>query len=96
VSLVLVIAGNVRLFGIVTVYLGLQLSLSYHESGRIDAQGSLSVEVRISRFFKLRYATRVTYKMRDGKSTRHVTQDTSLGGSAIEKARVLDAARRML
>lgn len=69
VSLVLVIAGNVSLWGMVRIFLVLMLRLNYHGNGALDAHGSLSVEVRVSRWFKLRYRTNVTYKLRDGKST---------------------------
>ncbi len=87
VSLVLIVAGNVSLWGIVTIYLGLELTISYHESGRMDGLGSLSVEVRISRWFKLKYSTQVTYKLRDGKTTRLVQSKTELGGEYYEKAK---------
>jgi hypothetical protein len=90
VSLVLVIAGNVSLWGMVTIYLGLMLSINYHESGRIDAMGSLSVEVRISRWFKLKYSTSVTYKLRDGKSTQTRTEELSTSGKAKEAFNNLD------
>ncbi|MEP1573578.1 hypothetical protein [Roseibium album] len=90
VSLVLVIAGNVSLWGIVTIYLGLMLSMTYHESGRIDAKGSLSVEVRISRWFKLKYSTQVTYKLRDGRSTTTRTEELSTSGKAADAFKKLD------
>ncbi len=90
VSLVLVIAGNVSLWGLVTIYLGLMLSMTYHESGRIDAKGSLSVEVRISRWFKLKFSTQVTYKLRDGRSTTTRTEELSTSGKAADAFKKLD------
>jgi hypothetical protein len=99
VSLLLVIAGNVSLFGMVTVYLGLRLSIRYHESGRVDGLGQLSVEVRISRFFKLRYSTSITYKLRDGQSTTQVEENTDVSGEAVDavdKARALAKARKSI
>lgn len=99
VSLLLVIAGSVSLFGIVTVYLGLRLSISYRESGQVDGLGSLSVEVRISRFFKLRYSAQITYKLRDGKSTTQVEEKTDVSGQAMDavnKAKALNEARKSL
>lgn len=99
VSVVLVIAGNVSLWGMVTIYLGLMLSMSYHETGRIDAAGSLSVEVRISRWFKLKFSTSVTYKLRDGRATTTRTESLQTSGKAVdalEKARALNAARKAL
>ncbi len=99
VSLVLVIAGTVSLWGIVSIYLGLMLSIRYHESGQMDGLGQLSVEVRISRWFKLRYSTQVTYKLRDGRSSTQVTSQTSTAGKykdALEKFEALDRARKSL
>ncbi|MBG6162814.1 gas vesicle protein [Labrenzia sp. EL_195] len=99
VSLVLVIAGTVSLWGIVSIYLGLMLSIRYHESGQLDGVGQLSVEVRISRWFKLRYSTQVTYKLRDGRSSTQVTSQTSTSGKykdALEKFEALDRARKSL
>lgn len=99
VSLLLVIAGSVSLFGIVTVYLGLRLSISYRESGQVDGLGSLSVEVRISRFFKLRYSAQITYKLRDGRSTTQVNEKTDVSGQAMDavnKAKALNEARKSL
>lgn len=99
VSIVLVIAGNVSLWGMVTIYLGLMLSINYHESGRIDARGSLSVEVRISRWFKLKYSTGVTYKLRDGQSTVTRTEELSTSGKAkdaFDKLDKLNQARKSL
>ncbi|MDI6025677.1 hypothetical protein QBK99_05600 [Corticibacterium sp. UT-5YL-CI-8] len=78
VALLLVIAGNVRIFGIATVYLGLMLRLSYRSSGQVDGVGTLSVSLRISRFFKLSYRTTVTYKLRDGKATTVQSSETTV------------------
>lgn len=73
VSLVLVVAGNVSLWGMVNVYLGIILRMTYRDNGQIDAQGYLSAEVRVSRFFKLKYRKAVTYKLRGGKAERTTT-----------------------
>ncbi len=99
VSLLLVIAGSVSLFGIVTVYLGLRLSISYHESGRVDGLGQITVEVRISRFFKLKYSAQITYQLRGGSSTTQVKENTEISGQAVDalnKAKALDKARKSL
>lgn len=99
ISLVLVIAGTVSLWGIVSVYLGLMLSIQYHESGRMDGLGQLMVEVRISRWFKLRYSTQVKYKLRDGRSSTQVTTETTTGGKykdALKKYEALKRARESL
>ena len=99
VSVVLVIAGNVSLWGLVTIYLGLMLSLSYHDSGKIDGVGQLSVQIRISRWFKLKYATQVTYKLRDGRSATTHTEELTTSGKAKEafdKLDKLNKARKSL
>lgn len=99
VSVVLVIAGNVSLWGIATIYIGLMLSMTYHESGRIDGLGQLSVELRISRWFKLRYSTQVRYRLRNGRTETQVTSETSTSGKytqALKKFEALDKARKSL
>lgn len=95
VSLDLVIAGHVSLWGIVTIYLGLSLSLSYRDSGQIDATGRLSVSVRISKFFKLKYSTTVQYKLRGGRSETVVTSQTSFD-KVKDRSRNLANARAVL
>jgi len=89
VSLVLVVAGNVSLWGMVNIYLGLILRMTYRDSGQIDASGDLIVEVRISRFFKLKYRTTVNYKLRGGQS--QVTRSSSVD---VETEGKLDAIRK--
>lgn len=99
ISLVLVVAGNVSLWGMVHVFLSIVLRMTYHESGQIDGDGALAVEVRISRFFKLRYSTSIKYKLRNGKATTQVTHSTEVGGEyakIAEKAKALNKARKSL
>lgn len=99
VSVLLVIAGNVSLWGLVTIYLGLMLAISYRESGQIDATGNLSVQVRISRWFKLKYSTSVTYKLRDGHATTTRTDELQTSGRALDalnKVNALNNARKSL
>lgn len=87
VSLVLVIAGSVSLWGMVRIFLVLMLRLSYQGNGAIDAHGALSVEVRVSRWFKLRYRTDVKYRLRDGQST--TTRSESIEYEPDEKLKKL-------
>lgn len=99
VSSVLVVAGNVSLWGMVRIFLVLVLRMTYHGNGRIDARGSLSVTVKVSRWFKLRYRTEVTYKLRDGRSTtvRSESADVEPGENIRklqEKAKKLQGARK--
>lgn len=76
-AVVLVIAGQVEVCGIVSVGITLTLRLSYRDNGEIDAQGSLAVTIRISRFFKIRAHANVTYKLRGGKSETSVNTGVS-------------------
>ncbi|UOM36747.1 hypothetical protein [Acuticoccus sp. I52.16.1] len=101
-SLALGIAGCVSIFGLATILLGLQLCISYHESGRMDGRGSVCVELRISRFFKLKFKGQATYKLRDGRSETKVTSETEAEitdpkvKKALDKFEKLDQARRSL
>lgn len=94
VSLVLLIAGSVTLWGMVTVYLGLMLSISYHDSGKIDGLGQLSVEVRISRWFKLRFSSQVKYRLRDGQTTTQVESKTETGGKYLDAMKKFEALKK--
>lgn len=89
VSLVLVVAGNVSLWGMVRIYLGLILRMTYRDNGQIDAVGTLVVQVRVSRFFKLKYRTTVTYKLRGGRSES--TRNTSVD---VETTKRIDDIRK--
>ncbi|PWE53727.1 hypothetical protein DEM27_24640 [Metarhizobium album] len=90
IAVVLVIAGHVDVAGIATVGITLVLRMTYRESGQIDADGTLTVSIRISRFFTLRARAQANYKLRGGKSESSVSTSTSaeLEGKAaeIEKA----------
>jgi hypothetical protein len=98
VSLQLVIAGNVSLWGIVDIYLGILLRLSYQETGAIDALGSLAVSVKLCRFITLRFSTTVQYRLKNGRSEKSVSSSTRVEpGERIkqlkEKAEQLKKAR---
>ncbi|MCC2113851.1 MAG: hypothetical protein KDJ16_17575 [Hyphomicrobiales bacterium] len=75
ISAVLVIAGHVDVAGIVTIGIVLMLRMSYRDNGQIDAEGSLTVEIRISRFFKITARANAKYKMRGGKSEVSTSAD---------------------
>ena len=68
VALVLVVAGNVNVAGIVNVYIGLLLQMTYRDNGQIDASGTLTLKISISRFFTLKVRTEAKYKLRGGQS----------------------------
>ncbi|WP_417435908.1 hypothetical protein [Hoeflea sp.] len=81
VGLSLVVAGNVDVCGIVSVYIGLMLDLTYRDSGQIDASGRLVLTIRISRFFKINVRTEVQYKLRGGRSETVTRTRTDLTAS---------------
>lgn len=68
IAAILLIVGNVSVCGIATVNITLMLRMTYRETGAIEAQGTLSVTIRISSFFKITARAAITYTMRDGKS----------------------------
>lgn len=65
-SMVLVIAGRVDVASIASVHITLMLRMAYHENGRIDGVGTLTVAVRVSRFYTYRVRRDAKYKLRDG------------------------------
>lgn len=95
ISVVLVIAGHVDVAGIITVGITLMLRMTYRDNGQVDGEGSLSVTIRISKFFKLRARANVKYKLRGGKSQTQVT--TKVDSPDLEKiqkaAKKLEEAR---
>jgi hypothetical protein len=95
ISAILVIAGQVNVAGIVTVGIVLMLRMSYRDNGQIDADGSLTVTIRISKFFKITARANVKYKLRGGKSETTVTTDTSVDVTD-PKIQKLNAAAKKL
>lgn len=98
IALVLVIAGHVNVAGIATVGIVLMLRMTYRDNGQIDADGTLSVTIRISRFFKITARASVRYKLRDGKAETATSLEVSAAGAAAEpeflkQARKLQGAR---
>ncbi|WP_287122973.1 hypothetical protein [Mesorhizobium sp.] len=92
IAVVLVIAGHVDVAGIVTVGITLMLRMTYRDSGQIDADGSLSVTIRITRFFKLTARAQVKYKLRGGKSETVVSTNVKgeLDKDIAAKAKALE------
>jgi hypothetical protein len=98
IAVVLVIAGHVDVAGIVTIGITLMLRMTYRDTGQIDAYGSLEVEIRISRFFKITARADVQYKLRGGRSetTTHVGGGVSrLAARADELTRLQTAVNRL-
>jgi hypothetical protein len=98
IAAVLVIAGHVDVAGIVTIGITLMLRMTYRDTGQIDAYGSLEVEIRISRFFKITAHADVQYKLRGGRSetTTHTGGGVSrLAAQADELTRLQTAVNRL-
>ncbi|MET3159980.1 coiled-coil domain-containing protein [Bradyrhizobium diazoefficiens] len=93
ISLVLVVAGNVDIAGIVTVYIGLMLRMSYQDSGAIDASGTLTVTIQITRFFTLSATADVQYRLRGGKSE---TTSSVKGSANVDTTALNDAATKLV
>lgn len=91
ISLVVLIAGNVSILGIVTVYIDIMLRLSYRDTGDIDAYGSLIVSIQICRFFKLTVRRDITYHMSGGRSQTTTSSSTQVEGNKT----VMDAAAKV-
>ncbi|MCP3404462.1 apolipoprotein A1/A4/E family protein [Bradyrhizobium sp. CCGB01] len=92
IGLVLVIAGSVTVCSIVTVGIYLLLRISYRDNGQADADGTLSVTISISRFFKIHARADVHYKLRGGRS--ETTVSTSVNAEAEDK-RLQQAADKL-
>src|SRR5262249_55890771 len=95
ISLVLVVAGNVDVAGIITIYIGLMLRLSYQDNGAIDATGTLTVSIQITRFFHIDVTANVQYRLRGGKSetTSSVSANASVDPSLRDAANKLADSR---
>jgi hypothetical protein len=86
----LLVAGNVRVGGIATVYITLLLNMTYRDNGSIDATGTLTVTVKISRWFKIRARARADYQLRGGVSRTRVSTETQ---TEIENEKLKKAKR---
>jgi hypothetical protein len=96
IGMTLVIAGSVRVMGMITVMISVVLRISYQDNGQIDASGTLSVTIRISRFFKIRARAGVKYKLKDGKSQTTISSSVSAEGEAVDKANKATKALKSL
>lgn len=92
IGLLLVIAGSVTVCSIVTIGIYLMLRISYRDNGQVDADGTLSVTISISRFFKIHARADVHYKLRGGHS--ETTVNTSVSAEPEDK-RLQQAANKL-
>ncbi|WP_275790298.1 hypothetical protein [Pararhizobium gei] len=91
IAVVVVIAGQVQVCGMVSIGITLMLRLSYRDNGDINGQGTLSVSIRISRFFKITARANVDYKLRGGKSETSVNTGVSASTTPKLDARIEQA-----
>ncbi|MBV7460526.1 MULTISPECIES: hypothetical protein [unclassified Acidovorax] len=68
ISVIVLIVGVVDVLRIASACLTVMLRLAYRENGDIDATGSFSISIRISRFFKISASGQAQYRMTGGKS----------------------------
>ena len=95
IGLVLVIAGNVTVLGLVTVSIYLLLRIGYSNDGTVNADGTLSVSISISRFFKITARAEVHYKLRGGRSetVTHADASAQVDPQLQTAAKALNQAR---
>ncbi|MBO0496209.1 hypothetical protein [Pseudomonas sp. Marseille-Q1929] len=94
VSALLVIAGNVDVMGIATVSIYVTLRLAYRDNGQVDADGSLSVTIKISRFFSIRARANVRYRLREGRAQTQVSADLDVDVESDSK--IKEAAEKAI
>lgn len=94
-SFVLVVAGVVDVLGIVSAFLSVVLRLSYSENGDMEARGSFSLSIRISRFFKISVSGDASYRVSAGRtqSSSSSQTDVAVTGDNLEKAKKLLAGQ---
>ncbi len=91
IGAVLVIAGYVNVASIATVGICLMLRMTYRDSGQVDGTGTLSVTIRISRFFKITARANAQYRLRDGQAQTQSTVSTDLQ----TESELADGVRRL-
>jgi len=95
VAAVLVIAGNVNIAGIVDVYIGVLLRLTYREGGAIDGVGTVTVVVKISVFFTFKFRAEMTLTMRGGRAetTKNISAEADSPAAKAAQANIESANR---
>jgi hypothetical protein len=67
--------------------------MTHRPNGQIDGQGTLSVKIRISRFFTIRASARADYVLRGAQKERQPTKGIEARATALESAAKLANAR---
>lgn len=93
VSALLVIAGYVDVMGIATVGIYVALRLAYRDNGQVDADGTLSVTIKISRFFSITARASVQYRLRNGHAQTRTTSGIEAAPGA-ELQNITDKAEK--
>ncbi|HDR8955665.1 phage tail tape measure protein [Burkholderia vietnamiensis] len=91
IGAVLVIAGYVNVASIATVGIYLLLRMTYRDNGQVDADGTLSVTIRISQFFKITARANVRYRLRDG----HAQTQSSVSVKTDKDAIIAQQVKRL-
>jgi len=92
---ILVIAGYVDVACVATVGICLMLRMTYRDTGQVDANGSLEVTIRISRFFKLTARANAQYTLRNGQAQVQASASVEVEpeGEIAKKVKRLQQAR---
>ncbi|MBB6600327.1 hypothetical protein [Luteimonas sp. MC1825] len=88
VSMCVLVVGVVDVLRIATAYITILLRLSYKDNGDIDARGSFSITIRISRFFKISAGGQARYAMTGGKkqTSSESNVDAEITDESLKKA----------
>ncbi|MDR6412771.1 UNVERIFIED_ORG: hypothetical protein ABIC62_006131 [Burkholderia sp. 1595] len=95
IGAVLVIAGYVNVASIATVGMYLLLRMTYRDNGQVDADGTLSVTIRISEFFKFTARANVKYRLRDGHAETQTSTSTSDSAKTPTEADIAKSVKRL-
>jgi hypothetical protein len=93
ISVVVLIVGVVDVLRIASAVITVMLRLAYSENGDINATGSFSITIRISRFFKISAGGQAQYRMSGGKSESSSSTSASAGVD-FDKAQKLARGRK--
>jgi hypothetical protein len=69
VAILLLVRGEVQVLGFLSVGLHLLLQAQYQQSGRLIGTGTLSIEIKVCRFFTVRVSTSVSYVFAKGSGS---------------------------
>lgn len=86
VSALLVIAGNVDVAGIATAGMYATLRITYRDNGQVDADGTISVTIKISTFFTLSARASIQYRLRNGRAVTTTTSSVDVDSQKLRDA----------